>query len=499
MSAERIRAETLPTSHPKRQWLFGSLWNFLGIGIPFLVAVVCMPLLLDGLGPVRYGLLLLAWSVVGYFSVFDFGLGRALTQRLALVDPRNQELRLAVLGTGLVALAVLGVAGGVAVAFSASVVVQWGSVPAPMNDEVIRAVLILGCGLPFVLLSTGLRGALEGFLDFGWMNVIRGLSGLGTYLAPVLVMAFSPRIDAICGGLVVMRVLSCLAYAGRCLVHVPMRASAFGVDAEAARDLASYGGWITVSNLVSPLMAYFDRFFVAGAISVALAGYYGTSQEIVTRFQVIPVAVFAALFPTIAGVHVTDPDRAGGLVVRGMRLVAWALLPVAAACLLFTREGLSVWFGPDFASGASDAARILVIGSFLNSMALGPFTFLQAVGRPDVTARIHLMELPVYLAALWLLSSRSGLSGVAFAWSGRMLVDLLVLSWAARRQSVLIAPYIGQSIRGTAAPIGLLLLSLAVTPLPARVLLILVISCMTGWVLWTEWRDDAPNRAAVKG
>jgi len=59
------------------------LWNLLGTGAPLLVALFAIPLLIEGLGTERFGVLLIAWMVVGYFSLFDMGLGRALTKLVA--------------------------------------------------------------------------------------------------------------------------------------------------------------------------------------------------------------------------------------------------------------------------------------------------------------------------------------------------------------------------------------------------------------------------------
>jgi len=51
--------------------------------IPVLLALVAIPLLVRQLGAARFGVLSLAWTLVGYLGLFDFGLGRALTQLVA--------------------------------------------------------------------------------------------------------------------------------------------------------------------------------------------------------------------------------------------------------------------------------------------------------------------------------------------------------------------------------------------------------------------------------
>src|SRR5437667_4284659 len=60
-----------------------TVWNLLGSGAPMLLAVFCIPILIRGLGTDRFGVLTLAWALIGYASLFDLGLGRALTQLVA--------------------------------------------------------------------------------------------------------------------------------------------------------------------------------------------------------------------------------------------------------------------------------------------------------------------------------------------------------------------------------------------------------------------------------
>lgn len=58
---------------------------------------------------------------------------------------------------------------------------------------------------------------------------------------------------------------------------------------------------------------------------------------------------------------------------------------------------------------------------------------LQGAGRPDLTAKLHLIELPCYLTVLYLLIRVLGIEGAAIAWSGRATFDALVLFVMARK------------------------------------------------------------------
>src|SRR5467141_3336376 len=60
-----------------------TIWNLLGQLLPMAVAVVAIPPLVRALGLARFGVLSMAWIVIGYFSLFDLGIGRALTKLVA--------------------------------------------------------------------------------------------------------------------------------------------------------------------------------------------------------------------------------------------------------------------------------------------------------------------------------------------------------------------------------------------------------------------------------
>jgi O-antigen/teichoic acid export membrane protein len=95
--------------------------------------------------------------------------------------------------------------------------------------------------------------------------------------------------------------------------------------------------------------------------------------------------------------------------------------------MLFAPEGLALWISQEFADQSADVLRWLALGVYINCVARLPFIALQSHGRPDLTAKLHLAELPVYLGVLWLLLQQFGIAGAAMAWTLRIAVDALAL------------------------------------------------------------------------
>jgi O-antigen/teichoic acid export membrane protein len=102
--------------------------------------------------------------------------------------------------------------------------------------------------------------------------------------------------------------------------------------------------------------------------------------------------------------------------------------------VLFAQEGLALWIGEDFAAGSTRVAQILAVGIFANSLAMIPLMLLYGTGRADLAAKTHLLELPAYAIALWLLVPVLGADGAALAWTLRAFLDAVLLFIVSRRQ-----------------------------------------------------------------
>ena len=94
-----------------------TVWNLVGQVAPMSVGLFAIPLLIRRIGTDRFGILTIAWMVVGYFSLFDLGLGRAMTNLVAqrLGGSRQEELP-AIVWTANGVMAVMGVVGAIALA-----------------------------------------------------------------------------------------------------------------------------------------------------------------------------------------------------------------------------------------------------------------------------------------------------------------------------------------------------------------------------------------------
>lgn len=409
--------------------------SFFGTGIPLLVAIVTIPLLIEGMGTARFGVLTLAWMVVGYFSLFDLGLGRALTKLVAerLGAGKKEEVP-GIVWTGMSLMAALGILGAITIgSLSPWLVNRVLEIPAELKPETLSAFYLLAISIPVVISATGLRGILEAHQRFGAVNAIRLPLGMLTFLGPLAVLPFSNSLADMVLVLVFARILSLLGYLVVCLHLFPELRKSMGLDRRKTKQLLSFGGWMTVSNIAGPLLLYLGRVLIIGMISAEAVAYFVTPYEVIINLLIIPGVLVSVLFPAFSHLFQKNTSDISLLYKKAMLYIFVVMLPLALFVFLFARDGLEWWINYEFAVNGYLVAQFLAIGVFINSFGHLSQALIQGYGRPDLTAKLHVAELFIYVPYLWLLIDLYGINGAAVAWTIRVTISTLVLSYLARR------------------------------------------------------------------
>ena len=412
-----------------------TIWNFLGQGLPMIAALFTIPMIIKGLGTDRFGILTLVWIVIGYVSLFDLGLGRALTQLVSKkLGEKDLEDIPALIWTAMIIISFFGIIGmSILFLIAPWFVTKILKIPSIYTHETIHSMYLLAACLPILIITSCIRGILEAYQKFFVSNLIRIFIGLCNYVGPVIVLIFSNSLVYVVATLITGRLITLILYFFACSNIVENFSKKIEFNKSYIKPLMSFGSWLTISNIIDPIMSYFDRFYIINIFSLSVVAYYTTPQEMIIRLWAIQGAIMGVLFPAFCSEYVKNRERTTYLYYQSIKYISLLMFIPVFLIIIFAKTGLNLWIGSDFANHSYRIAQILAISTFFIAFSSAPYGLIQATGRSDITTKILFFQLPVYIPALWFFSHWYGLTGVALASLIRVIVASIILHICALR------------------------------------------------------------------
>lgn len=416
-------------------------WNFIGLGAPLIVAALTIPSLIKLIGIERFGLLGLAWGLIGFAGIFDLGIGRATTQTIARlrgekriedVPPILQTASRLSVKTGLVGTLLL----IIAVAFEAHTLISFS--PTILLEVTVSAYL-LAVTIPIQSQSAMYRGVNEAFENFRGINIIKIGLGIANFLGPYLIAQVTPNLAILVASLFVSRLAALAAFmrlSAHCLSREYPAAATRKCkqrNPEIEKKLLSFGGWVTVSSIISPVLVQSDRFLIGALISASAIATYTIPYEVVTQTLILSGAISSVAFPSMSKLIHAKSSEADVIFCKWLIRVALIMLAATSSIAALLPYILPLWIGDNLPEESILIGQILCIGVLCNSIGSMYFAKIQAHGRADITAKLHIIELPIYLITLVSLLHAMGVTGAAVAWSLRTALDTTLLYLANNR------------------------------------------------------------------
>lgn len=418
-----------------------TLWNLSGAVLPMIVGIFAIPFIIKIIGNEAFGILSLVWVLIGYLSLFDLGLGRALTQKISEIrfneeDDNSKEIN-EFIKTGLFFTLIAGmIGGGGLIAFSKPMAFRWLNISENMQYSVYQSFLVTAIGIPLTTLSTGLRGVLEGYEKFSIVNIWKIVLGISNFLLPVAsLVIFGNSLIHMISGLVLARFIVAFGY------YYSLRSISLVriFDVSLSRDklfkMLAFGYWMTASNIISSVLVVADRFIIPMMVGASLVAFYTVPYDTLMRILVLPAALSSAIFPRISFYYNSNYEMAHFIYKDGLKKISFSMIFICSLIILLSYEGLYFWLGHEFASKSWMIVCVLSVGILFNAIAQMPYSLIQATGDAKSTALLHFAELLIYIPLLFYFLKYFGLIGAAIAWTLRAFFDLCGLFFIAGMKS----------------------------------------------------------------
>lgn len=408
-------------------------WNLTGLSAPLLIAAVAIPPLLATIGNERFGMLALTWGLIGYAGILDFGIGRALTKVVssmlgsedhtnipsALKTAIQLTLRISLFGAGIICVAaVVGVT-------------RFLKVETISSSELIFAAILFALALPLQAISATYKGVNEAYLNFRAVSIIRVLLGASTFGLPLIIAVFTKAMPALISSLVVSRLFALIFYqreAHKCITYIKNPNQEFSKKIK--NRILYFGGWFSVSNILNPILGSVDRMFIGGIISGAAIAAYSIPYEVTAQSLVIIGAITTVTFPYLAAVLSQDSKKANRFFIKILSGATCIMLMVTLFLYFAGPAVLHIWLGDKMAPQSGGIIKTLSLGLVPYTIGTLCTSLIHSYGRTDITAKIHLIEFPIFCGLIFYMINSHGLAGAASAWVIRVTCDATFLSLA---------------------------------------------------------------------
>lgn len=417
----------------KNRILWHSLLNFSGYAIPLLVGIITIPWLLQHMGAERFGLLALVWAFTGYLTLFDFGLGRAMSQQVAkYINKNNPEKITQLFWDTHITMAGFGIIGtALAIIIVSLNTIEIPSTSTEIQKEIPLTLMFSALMIFPTLLTNGMNNFLLALEKFNWINALKIPLNTLSFVIPLWVTASAEQrilgiLDTTCLYILISRSLFSLLLFLVCARVSPNILSIRNFRFSWPSHLLKLGGWMTVTNIIGPIMTYFDRFLISILLSPQAVSTYIIAYELASKLSIIPNALTASLAPTFAKIHRKKQTNID-MIFKSFLILSSIFIPLLLMIYIYADSLLNRWLGINEVHVMAEILRLMALGFYLNAIGLVFYTYLQYIGRPDLTAKLHLLELPIYIALLWLCLHTMGIIGAAVAWVIRAGIDMTLL------------------------------------------------------------------------
>lgn len=422
----QIMDDKIKTGH---RLISNIMWNFFGQAWMLVITLLAMPFIIHGLGVDLYALYVLIGVIIGYFGFLQFGFGAASVKYIAQYFSDKDEVNIKkTFWSCLFVYVLMGLLGAIIIASSADVLVaRFLKIPAELKELSALVLKISSLGFLVSMLLGVISGVMQAIGRFDILNRVGIILTTAQMVIAVFLLKFGFSLRDIVIANIAIQMCGIYIYWNYTVKLLPFLIKP-AVDMVTLKRLFKFGSMVTVSGIVGPVLLDIEKIFLTMFRPMSALTYYSVPYAIVSRFSVIPSAFLSVLFPAFS--YFDNADSGGtnnDLYYRSTLYILFCYAFFMIFFVIFGKPFFTLWLGDDFAAKSTNILIILFTAGLINVIAWPSFTFLQAIGKPHIPAAFHLIETVIYVPAAWVLISRFGGYGAAFAWLLRVIFDTLLL------------------------------------------------------------------------
>ena len=417
----------------KKRLAINVVMNWAATAVNMVVPFFLTPFVVRHLGPVGYGVWIIAVSTVSYLNLLDMGMRSAVIRYVSKAQAKGE------LGEATAAIhaalwfRVL-IASSVAILsfILAAAVPHLFKIPPDLTRAAQVTVLLCALGVGVTLLGGVFGAVLAAINRFDLLSTITMAQTL-VRAGGVLLILMSGRglISLACWELAVLSLVAVATVL--CAIKVfPHSRVRFGrPDMRVLRMIWSYSFTTFVFMIAVQIITNTDNLVVGAFLSVGIVTFYAIGGSLINYAYSVSGALSTTFTPLASGLEASGRfDDLRKMLIRGTQATLALSLPISAG--LFFRGGtfIRLWMGPEYEIVSETVVRVLIISMFLGVANATAGSIMMAIEKHKPMAWFGVFEAVLNLGLSIALVKTIGLYGVAWGTSiSMMLTHLAFWPW----------------------------------------------------------------------
>jgi len=395
-----------------------SIVIFIGLFLSKLLTYVYRIIIARNFGPEVYGLFALAIMISGWFILFSsLGLVEGLLRYLSWYRGKKEYQKIKYIYNISISLTfITGILSGILLFFLAEFI----SINLFHSTELIIFLKVFAIIIPFFLFARIFLGVLQAFEQISWYSfILNVLENIVKVLVIILLILIGVKSNAVIFSYSLAIFGTFLASYLACKYKVPEIFGKYKLKKETKKDIRkeffSYSWPLMLSGTLAGIFYWIDTFSIGYFIDVFSVGLYNVAIPIALLMNIVPEIFIKIFFPIIT----KEFSKKRFKVVKELsqQVGKWIFilnLPVFLIMILFPGVIINILFGPTYLP-ATNALKILAIGSFFSSLFWIPIQLLFTLGKSKLLFMNLVIASIINIILNAVLVPKYGINGAAFA------------------------------------------------------------------------------------
>lgn len=405
--------------------------NLAGSGWAAALGLAMVPLYLGLIGMEAYGLVGFFASLTTMLQVFDFGMSPTINRELARysVQPEKageardfvRTLELAYWGLAIV----LGLVVALLAPWIATHWLRATQLTVPtLETALLSMAAVTLLQWPISLYQGGLIGLQRQVLFNGLWIAFTTLRHVGA----LIVLSLYPSVITFFAWQALASALYVCALAVALWRCLPPAAATPRFLLARLISVGRFAAGVSAMTITALILTQFDKIVLSTVLDLTHFGYYTLANTIAGSLGMLVGPVFNVDFPRFAGLVQLERRAELNLAYhRSAQVIAALVLPVAMILVLFAEPIVLAWTqDPIVAANVAGIARILTIGSALNTLMTAATALQLAYGWTRLSVVMNLVLIVVFLPLTVIIGQTYGGQGVAGIWVAINIIYMVV-------------------------------------------------------------------------